>query len=292
MTRNVNNMTEVVPRRESEEDSVGGNILTVSYVAPEDVAPEDNQRELPKESTEVSSTFSAMPAILEMPSSPNHLLSSRSTSISRPQYQSVSCTPLKHRKKKSIFSDTSSMFSTTGTDSSTNRSRSRQRDRDLAVSYPPISSRKFCRSRPEILNLEANDSYNDNRHVLLSPIKESESFSNQSKLAENEDVMKSSPNDKDLYIHMPNVEATTSNRHRGETPSQSREGRISISISEEGFTSTTTSRSMSTMRYEIRDFSPGSYPKRRHIRRVMPRKKNSAKPPPPPLAAYSSRVSV
>lgn len=151
---------------------------------------------------------------------------------------------------------------------------------------------------------------------------------------------------------MPNVENTTNHRHRGETPSESREGRMylrsfssfcafcmtaynnitsniwifsqrlkerkvtkhfnftvfstsfkmythksqtfchrkfqnqpsslnfvsttsvflrSISISEEGFTSTTTSRSMSTMRYEIRDFSPGSYPKRKHIRRVMPR---------------------
>merc|ERR1719219_280866 len=103
MTRNVNNIAEIVPQRESEDDSVGGNILTVSYVAPEDVAPEDNQRELPKESTEVSSTFSAMPIMLEKPSSPIHLLSSRSTSISRPAYQSVSCTPLKRRGKKSIF---------------------------------------------------------------------------------------------------------------------------------------------------------------------------------------------
>lgn len=183
MTRNVNHMPEV--RHDSDDDSVGGNVLTVSYVAPEDVAPEDNQRELPKESTEVSSTFSTMPIMLEMPSSPNHLLSSRSTSISRPPYQSVSCTPLKRRGKKSIFSDTSSMFSTTGTDSSTNRSRSRQRERDVAMSYPPISSLKFCRSRPDTFNLEANDSHIENRHVLLSPIKESESFSNQSKLAEN-----------------------------------------------------------------------------------------------------------
>lgn len=258
--------------------------MFISYVSTEeDIAPSSVDIQVaPPEMLSLPK-----PQVMEPPSSPNNLMSSRSTSISRVPYASVSSTPL---KKKQMFGDqsgqyvdSSSNFSVTS--SSHDRSRSRQRHRENHIQP---SHRRFKRhwGTNGRANGRANSSdfpksskpstfedgiYSSEDHIFLSPIRES---------AENETDARSevSEDEADLYIHRPPEDILMKPHRRGETPSQSREGRISISFSEEG-SITTSTRSVSKVRYEIHE---SIHQNKRHVRRVVPRARRYAKPPPPP----------
>jgi len=258
--------------------------MFISYVSTEeDIAPSSVDIQVaPPEMMSLPK-----PQVLEPPSSPNNLMSSRSTSISRPPYASVSSTPL---KKKQMFSDNSGQFVDSSsnfsvTSSSHDRSRSRQRHRENHIQPSHRRFKRHWGANSSDFPKNAKPStfedgiYSSEDHIFLSPIRES---------AENELDGRSeiSEDEADLYIHRPpeDILMKPQAHRRGETPSQSREGRISISISEEG-SITTSTRSVSKVRYEIHE---SIHQNKRHIRRVVPRARRYAKPPAPPRVVGSA----